>query len=143
VRLKAAGFVLIVATNQPDVGRGTIAQSSVEEIHAYLLSCLPIDRVEVCYHPGRGVSNCLCRKPKPGMLLKTASEFGIDLSSSWMIGDRWTDIGCGNAAGCRTIFIDRGYDEVLTEAPDFSVRDLGEAAELILKQTTYKLCNEH
>jgi D-glycero-D-manno-heptose 1,7-bisphosphate phosphatase len=137
-KLKAAGFVLIVATNQPDVGRGTIAQSSVEEIHAHLLSCLPIDRIEVCYHPGRGASNCFCRKPKPGMLLNIASEFGIDLPSSWMVGDRWADIGCGNAAGCRTIFIDRGYSEELTEAPDFSVRDLGEAAELILKQKKYR-----
>jgi len=135
-RLKAAGFALIVATNQPDVGRGTISQSSVEEIHSYLLSCLPIDRIEVCYHPGRGASNCYCRKPKPGMLLKVASEFGIDLYSSWMVADRSTDIGCGNAAGCRTIFIDRRYDEELTELPDFTVLDLGDAAEIILKQTT-------
>src|SRR3984957_17363046 len=66
--LKAAGFLLIVATNQPDVGRGTFKQEVIEEIHAHMLAQLPIDRVEVCYHPGQGASHCDCRKPKPGML---------------------------------------------------------------------------
>jgi D-glycero-D-manno-heptose 1,7-bisphosphate phosphatase len=133
-RLKQAGFLLIVATNQPDVGRGTMKKETVEAMHAKMFRELPIDRVEVCYHPGHGQSNCDCRKPKPGMLLNAARELGIDLAQSWMVGDRWRDIDCGHAAGCRTIFIDRGYAESLKQTPDFRVKDLAEAADLILAE---------
>lgn len=134
-KLKQAGFLLIVVTNQPDVGRGTLAQSVVETIHAEMCRRLPIDRVEVCYHPGQGASECDCRKPKPGMLLRTAKELGIDLTQSWMVGDRWRDIDCGHAAGCRTIFIDRGYAEALRKKPDFSAGNLAEAADIILRES--------
>ena len=130
--LKAAGFLLIVATNQPDVGRGTLDRKVVEEIHAEMRRKLPIDRVEVCYHPGKSLSNCNCRKPKPGMLLRAARELNIDLAQSWMVGDRWRDVDCGHAAGCRTIFIDRGYAEELKQPPDFRVKNLLEASEIIL-----------
>jgi len=131
-KLKQAGFLLIVATNQPDVGRGTLKKEVVESIHAGMCQQLPIDRVEICYHPGQGASDCDCRKPKPGMLLHAAREFGIDLAQSWMVGDRWRDIDCGHAAGCRTIFIDHGYAEELKQPPDFQVKDLLAAAEIIL-----------
>ena len=131
-KLKQAGFHLIVATNQPDVGRGTLKQEVVESIHAYIRATLPIDRVEVCYHPGKGVSDCDCRKPKPGMLLRAARELNIDLRASWMVGDRWRDIDCGHAAGVRTVFIDYGYDEPLKQQPDFRAKSLFEAAGLIL-----------
>ena len=80
-KLKAAGFLLVVATNQPDVGRGTLKQEIVETIHAEMRRQLPLDRVEVCYHPGQGASDCDCRKPKPGMLLRAARELGIDLAA--------------------------------------------------------------
>jgi D-glycero-D-manno-heptose 1,7-bisphosphate phosphatase len=133
-QLKAAGFVLVVTTNQPDVGRGTLDQAIVEKIHAYMTSVLPIDRVEVCYHPGHGQSNCDCRKPKPGMLLRAAQALNIDLAQSWMVGDRWRDVDCGHAAGCKTIFIDRGYAEELRQKPHFTVKNLAEAAEIILSQ---------
>jgi D-glycero-D-manno-heptose 1,7-bisphosphate phosphatase len=131
-RLKQAGFLLVVATNQPDVGRGTLKRETVEIIHAEMCRRLPIDRIEVCYHPGKGLSDCECRKPKPGMLLRAARELGIDLTQSWMVGDRWRDVDCGHAAGCRTIFIDRGYDEELKQRPDFRVKNLLGAAEIIL-----------
>ena len=131
-QLKQAGFLLVVATNQPDVGRGTMAQSTVEDLHAHMGRELPLDRVEVCYHPGQGKSDCDCRKPKPGMLLRAAQALNIDLAASWMVGDRWRDVDCGHAAGCRTVFIDCGYDEALKQPPDFRVRDLSEAARIIL-----------
>ena len=131
-RLKNAGFLLVVASNQPDVGRGTLAKEVVEKIHAHMLANLPIDRVEVCFHPGKGASECDCRKPKPGMLRRAAAELDIDLSQSWMVGDRWRDVDCGHAAGCATIFIDRGYREELRQKPDFSARNLAEAADIIL-----------
>ena len=134
-KLKAAGFLLVVTTNQPDVGRGTLKQEVVEKIHAHMAAQLPIDRVEVCFHPGKGLSDCDCRKPKPGMLLRAARELGIDLAQSWMVGDRWRDVDCGHAAGCRTVFIDRGYAEELKSIPHFSARNLGEAADIILSET--------
>ena len=130
-RLKTAGFLLVVATNQPDVGRGTLAREIVEAMHAKMCAALPIDRVEVCYDPGQGVPSEF-RKPAPGMLLRAAREFGIDLRQSWMVGDRWRDVDCGASAGCRTIFIDHSYDEKLRAEPDFRVRSLTEAAEIIL-----------
>jgi len=133
-KLKQAGFLLVVATNQPDVGRGTLKREIVEMIHAEMCRLLPIDRVEVCYHPGKGASNCDCRKPMPGMLLRAARELGIDLAQSWMVGDRWRDVDCGHAAGCRTIFIDRGYAEELRQKPHFSAGNLAEAAGIILRE---------
>ena len=134
-KLKAAGFLLVVATNQPDVGRGTLKQEIVETIHAEMRRRLPLDRVEVCYHSGRADSDCDCRKPKPGMLLRAARELGIDLAQSWMVGDRWRDVDCGQAAGCRTIFIDRGYAEELKQKPDFSAGNLAAAAAIILRES--------
>jgi D-glycero-D-manno-heptose 1,7-bisphosphate phosphatase len=131
-KLKAAGFVLVVATNQPDVGRGTLKQEVVEEIHGFMSQQLAIDRIEVCYHPGKGASDCDCRKPKPGMLLRAANALHIDLKQSWMIGDRWRDIDCGHAAGCKTILIDYGYDEELRQQPDYRARDLLKATGIIL-----------
>jgi D-glycero-D-manno-heptose 1,7-bisphosphate phosphatase len=131
--LKAAGFRLIVVTNQPDVGRGTLPQGAVEAMHASMCRQLPIDRVEVCYHPGQGQSDCDCRKPRPGMLLRAARELNVDLAQSWMVGDRWRDVDCGHAAGCRTVFIDRGYAEPLRQAPDFRAGSLLEAAAIILR----------
>jgi D-glycero-D-manno-heptose 1,7-bisphosphate phosphatase len=130
-RLKAAGFLLVVATNQPDVGRGTLRQEVVEAIHTHLCRMLPLDRVEVCYHPG-GQMECECRKPKPAMLLRAARELDVDPAQSWMVGDRWRDIDCGHAAGCRTILIDCGYAELLRTPPDFRCGSLLEATRIIL-----------
>ena len=133
VRLKAAGFLLVVATNQPDVGRGTRSQAQVEAIHATMRAALPeIDRVEVCYDPGGSAGNTPRRKPGPGMLLDAAASLEISLPHSFMIGDRWRDVDCGHAAGCRTVFIDRGYREELRQPPDWTVKSFAEAVEIIL-----------
>jgi D-glycero-D-manno-heptose 1,7-bisphosphate phosphatase len=131
-RLKAAGFVLVVATNQPDVGRGTQTRSAVEAIHAMLCALLPVDRVEVSYDSGSETPPSLLRKPAPGLLLRAAAELGLDLACSWMVGDRWRDVDCGKNAGCRTIFIDGGYAEKLRARPDHSVRSFAEAVDIIL-----------
>ena len=131
-KLKRGGFLLVVATNQPDVGRGTLKREVVDTIHERMSQQLPIERVEVCFHPGQGESKCDCRKPLPGMLLRAARELNIDLRRSWMVGDRWRDIDCGHAAGCRTVLIDYHYDEPLRQQPDFRVNNLLEAADLIL-----------
>jgi D-glycero-D-manno-heptose 1,7-bisphosphate phosphatase len=130
--LKAAGYALVVATNQPDVGRGTQDRGAVEEIHARLRILIPeIDRVEVCYDPGRGQPSRR-RKPAPGMLLDAAAALGLDLARSWMVGDREGDVGCGQRAGVRTVFIDSGYVEPMGLVPEFAVNSLGAAGALIL-----------
>jgi D-glycero-D-manno-heptose 1,7-bisphosphate phosphatase len=128
--LKEAEFLLVVATNQPDVGRGTQRQAVVDEMHRHMCDRLPIDRVEVCYDGGDKPSDFI--KPAPGMLLRAAREMEIDLTRSFMVGDRWRDVDCGIAAGCATIFIDYGYREKLRGEPDFRVCNLLEAARLIL-----------
>jgi len=133
-KLKESGYTIVVATNQPDVGRGISSRDIVEEMHTFLLKQVPIDRIEICYHPGRGQSNCDCRKPLPGMLFRASQELGLDLSQSWMVGDRFGDIVCGQAAGCRTILIGGGYGEDSQTTPDFYVSNLTEAAVIILKQ---------
>jgi|SRR6059036_1628573 len=130
--LKGAGLYLVVATNQPDVGRGTLKQEVVEAIHAQMCQALPIDRVEVSYDSGRENPPSELRKPRPGMLLRAARELGIDLSRSFMVGDRWRDIDCGRAAGCVTILVDYDYTEALRQPPDYRVKSLREAADLIL-----------
>jgi D-glycero-D-manno-heptose 1,7-bisphosphate phosphatase len=114
-RLKQAGFVLIVVTNQPDVGRGTQSRAAVEEMNRILAMELPVDEWVVCWHDSP--ENCGCRKPKPGMVLDAAARHGIDLKQSFLIGDRWRDIDCGHAAGVRTVWIDRGYPEQLPRHP--------------------------
>ena len=131
-QLAAADFVLVVATNQPDVGRGTQSQSVVEAMHAKLQKLVPkIARTEVCYDAGRGEVSRR-RKPEPGMLLDAAAALGLDLTRSWMVGDRWRDIDCGQRAGVRTVFIDFGYVEKLGAAPDFTVSSFVDAARIIL-----------
>jgi D-glycero-D-manno-heptose 1,7-bisphosphate phosphatase len=131
-RLKAAGYVLVVATNQPDVGRGTQTRTAVEAIHARLCELLPVDRVEVSYDSGREDPPSPFRKPAPGMLLRAAQEVGLDLAQSWMVGDRWRDIDCGKNAGCRTVFIDSGRVEDLRARPDFIVHSFVNAVNIIL-----------
>src|SRR3954468_10842035 len=113
--IAAPGFTLVVATNQPDVGRGVQPQAVIEAMHAKLRRLIPqIARIEVCYAPGRVESPPdPRRKPEPGMLLDAAAALGLDLTRSWMVGDRWRDVDCGKRAGVRTVFIDFGYAEEL------------------------------
>jgi D-glycero-D-manno-heptose 1,7-bisphosphate phosphatase len=134
-RLKAAEFLLVVITNQPDVGRGTQSREAVEAMHAKMQSALPsIDRVEVCYHAGERYGQpCDCRKPRPGMILRAAAELKIDLRASYVIGDRWRDIDCARAAGCRAILIENGYKESLRHPPDFTVANFGDAVNSLLR----------
>jgi D-glycero-D-manno-heptose 1,7-bisphosphate phosphatase len=136
-QLAAAGYVLVVATNQPDVGRGTQSQGVVEAMHARLRQLVPaISHIEACYAPGQGVEHPenRRRKPEPGMLLDAARDLGLDLARSWMVGDRWRDIDCGQRAGVRTVFIDFGYAEELKAKPDFIVSSMVDAARIILAQ---------
>lgn len=128
--LKKAGFVLITVSNQPDVSRGTLNRKTVDSINAYLGEHMPMDRFIMCYHDS--ADECNCRKPKPGMLHEGALEFNVDLGRSYMVGDRWRDIEAGKSAGCKTVFINYGYDEKQPDSYNFVAASLAEAAQIIL-----------
>jgi len=129
-RLRDAGFALLVATNQPDVARGAQTRAAVDAIHAHMLATLPLDAIYCCFHDD--ADHCACRKPLPGLLLEGAQAWDIDLAASVMVGDRWRDIAAGVAAGCRTAFVDYGYDERQPPVFDKRVSSLAEAAAWIL-----------
>jgi len=132
-RLKEHGFLLLVVTNQPDVARGIQKREVAEEIGHRLRAELPLDGVLTCYHDDE--DNCDCRKPRPGLMLRAAQRYGVELNRSYLIGDRWRDIDAGANAGCKTIWIDRGYAEPQpTLPPDARVRSLPEAVDWILTQ---------
>jgi D-glycero-D-manno-heptose 1,7-bisphosphate phosphatase len=133
--LRAHGFALIVVTNQPDVARGAVSREMIESIPARLQRQPPLDAILTCFHDDADA--CDCRKPHPGLLLRAAQELGLDLPSSFMIGDRAGDVEAGRRAGCTTFFIDRGYAESPPRAYDFSVGSLMEAAAIILARVSY------
>jgi D-glycero-D-manno-heptose 1,7-bisphosphate phosphatase len=132
-RLRNAGYLLVIVTNQPDVGRGKVARDVVDVMNRALAEKLHIDSVEVCAHDG--YIPCACRKPAPGMLLNAAATLGIDLSTSVMVGDRSGDIEAGQRAGCRTVYIAWGHGEALKTSPDLTTDSLSGAADWILALT--------
>jgi D-glycero-D-manno-heptose 1,7-bisphosphate phosphatase len=138
-QLKSAGFLLITISNQPDVARGKLSREIVDAINAFLGAQLPIDHFVMCYHDSG--DSCDCRKPNPGMIIRSASEFNIDLGKSYMIGDRWRDMAAGSAAGCKTVFLDYKYDEQQPESFDYITESLLEAAEIILsEESRFEAC---
>lgn len=125
--LKEMDYLLIGATNQPDVARGTTPRSVVEAINAALMQQLPLNEILVCYHDNQ--DQCACRKPLPGLLTQAADIYDIDLKNSFMIGDRWKDVEAGARAGCKTVWLNRDYDEQVPKTrPDFTARSMMEAA---------------
>lgn len=134
IALRKAGFKLFIVTNQPDVARGKTSKESVDIIHDFLLEKLVIDEIDCCFHDGS--DNCECRKPKPGMILRLASKWNIDIASSFLIGDRWRDIKAAKNAGMRSILIDYKYDEDY-ESPDFSCSQFSNAVNYILNHNNF------
>jgi D-glycero-D-manno-heptose 1,7-bisphosphate phosphatase len=119
--INESGYLCIVVTNQPVIARGEVSVAALEAIHNKMETLLGmegayIDGLYYCpHHPHKGYDgeiaelkiDCDCRKPKPGMLLRAAKEFNIDLSSSWMVGDSESDILAGKNAGCKTALLQR------------------------------------
>jgi D-glycero-D-manno-heptose 1,7-bisphosphate phosphatase len=134
--LKRHGFLLIVVTNQPDIVRGKASRADVDKINGHLATMLPLDAIEVCDHDDD--NQCDCRKPKPGLILRARERLGVDLATSFMVGDRWRDIEAGQRAGCRTILIGNGYGETFPCAPTINLVSLPLAASWIIKQSRLK-----
>ncbi|MBM3756224.1 MAG: HAD family hydrolase [Acidobacteria bacterium] len=134
-RLKAAGFLLLVVTNQPDVARGTQSAAELNAINDVLRAALPLDAFFICPHDSGDA--CDCRKPKPGLILQGAAAYGVDLAASFVIGDRWRDMDAARAAGVRGVWIDYGYSERgPSEPPAATVKSLREAVDWIMSQET-------
>ena len=129
--LRAAGFLLVMVTNQPDIARGAIDRVTVDRVNEWLRGSLGLDDVRVCPHDDDDA--CGCRKPAPGLLTGAAAEANIELDRSVVVGDRWRDIEAGRRAGTATVFIDQGYEERRPERPDLTVGSLAEAVPHILE----------
>lgn len=128
-KINASGYLAIVVTNQPVIARGEVSFEELERIHNKMETLLGkegayLDAIYFCpHHPHKGYEgerpelkfDCNCRKPKPGMLLKAAQDFNIDLAQSWMVGDGENDIKAGQNAGCRTALVGNGaYGQTVT-----------------------------
>jgi D-glycero-D-manno-heptose 1,7-bisphosphate phosphatase len=129
--LAEAGFLLIVISNQPDIARGTQDEASVRAMNGHLKRMLHVDDVLFCPHDDE--DECSCRKPRPGMILDAARRWDVDLQRSFTVGDRWRDIEAGKAAGTKTIFIDRRYDEPAPSEPDLAVDEFKESVAWIIE----------
>ena len=147
-RLKDAGFLVIVVSNQSGIGRGYFDEHAVDKLQRYIQSELAgyntsIDDFYFCpHHPEKGIGNykvvCDCRKGEPGMLIQAAKEYNIDLQKSFMIGDKLADIEAGQRAGCQSLLVLTGYGERVASNPALSAvkkcHNLDSAASLILDQ---------
>jgi histidinol-phosphate phosphatase family protein len=138
-------YKIVIVTNQSAVGRGIISIETAQDINNRLVSAIlekkgRVDGVYLCPHGPH--DNCDCRKPKPGLLLQAADELSLDLNRSWMVGDAWSDVQAGQAAGVRGAIMvktGRGAKQLLLNRPKvidgFLVcNDLPQAIELILAQ---------
>jgi D-glycero-D-manno-heptose 1,7-bisphosphate phosphatase len=128
--LKKNGFELVVVTNQPDVARGLKSKEDVTAINLHIDSILNIRNFYTCFHDDS--DNCSCRKPKPGLIYQASIDLKLDISNSFLIGDRWRDITAGQTAGCQTFFIDYSYPEKQPILPYIKVRSFFHAATLIV-----------
>ena len=125
------GFIAVIITNQQGVAKGLYSEEELASIHGNMRAQLRTHGVDVidvfsCTH--YAADNCECRKPKPGMILQAAKKHGLDLSSSWMIGDSEKDVEAGKAAGCRTIRV-CPLDE--KTAAEFHVEQMDEVAAIL------------
>ena len=130
--LRGAGYVIVIVTNQPDIGNGLVRPAVVEAMHAKLKKRVVVDDIRVCPH--RQDEGCACRKPEPGMLIAAARRWNIALGRSYMIGDRAGDVVAGNAAGCYTLLINRRYSELRRAEPGRIVRSLSAGVRFILSR---------
>jgi len=132
-RLKEAGFRTIVVTNQPDIGNGLVSLATVDAMNQIVRSRIGVDDVKMCPHSQR--TGCKCRKPGIALLLEAAQEWSLDLSRSYVVGDRDSDIVSGRRAGCYTVFVDRGYLEKVDETPDAKAANLPQSVDIILRHS--------
>lgn len=135
-RIKKAGYLVIVVTNQPDIARGIIKRSEVDKMSEAIRANLDVDEILVCPHDDR--DDCDCRKPKPGLILRAVDKDKIDLKKSFVVGDGWKDMGAAQAAGCRGILIQAIYNQAVDCFK--RVKNFHEAVNAILKEKEEEEC---
>ncbi len=123
-------FLPVVVTNQPDIARGVATKAQVEVINSHIGAVTKIEHFYTCFHDDKDF--CYCRKPSPGLIDLAARELNICVEESFMVGDRWRDVSAGQLAGCKTFFLDRGYNEIKPEMPYIQVSSLLEAVKLMV-----------
>ncbi len=121
-------YLLIMVTNQPDFKRKINTKKNIKTINNYLKKKLNLDDVFVCYSDN---DKCYHRKPNPGMIFDAQKKYNIDLKKSYLIGDRWRDIGAGNKAKCRTIFINKKYNEKNIFKAKYTIKKIKEILKII------------
>jgi D-glycero-D-manno-heptose 1,7-bisphosphate phosphatase len=127
-RLRDAGMLVFVITNQPDVARGHTTEELLSRMLAVIRGRVEIDDHRVCLHEdGDG---CACRKPKPGMILDLAAAWKVDLARSFVVGDMWRDVDAARAAGCRSVLLARDYNRAARA--DHTAATLTQAVDIIL-----------
>ena len=127
--LKTMNYLCICATNQPDFSRGMRTRANIDSMNRKTLVRLNLDDLYVCLHDNH--HRCHCRKPRPGLLLMAAEQWNIDLTQSWMIGDRETDIGAGRGAGCHTILLTTNNAQPAETRADYICSSLDEIPGII------------
>ena len=130
---KNNGYVVIVATNQPQISKGLLTENELHKLHQDMESLLGKNLDEIYYCPHVDEHGCDCRKPKPGMLTQAIKKFNIDPSKSFMVGDGDKDIIAGQTAGCKTIFIKNKVKSQYLKncSPDYVVEKLEEISQLL------------
>jgi D-glycero-D-manno-heptose 1,7-bisphosphate phosphatase len=133
--LKQAGFLNFIVSNQSGIARGLITEAQYHAVQRELLRQIGEDLIDASYFcPDAPDVPSQRRKPQPGMLLEASAEFGIDLSASYMVGDKAADIECGRQVGAGAILVLTGYGLQQTCAPDFTAADAAAAAHWILQR---------
>ena len=121
-------YFLIMVTNQPEVRRKKNSKKNIIQINNFIQKKLKLDKVYVCYSDN---DRSFYRKPNPGMVLKSKSKYKLNLKKSFIIGDRWRDVGVGYKTGCISILIDRKYDEKMTFKPNYVVKKIKDIYKII------------
>ncbi|HEV2804478.1 MAG TPA: HAD family hydrolase [Chthoniobacterales bacterium] len=136
-RLKEKGYKLVIVTNQSGIGRGYFSEEKYREVENEFLRQLGDGLIDASYHcPDLPTSNSIRRKPGPGMVFEAQRDNRLDLRRSFFVGDKASDIGCGENAGVRTILVQTGYGQSANSCrPDWIARDIAHAADIILEES--------
>jgi len=154
--VQAAGYRLVVVSNQSGVARGLFSIDALDGMERGLRALLARHRIRIdgfywCPHHPDGVvrpyaGDCLCRKPRPGLILQAASELNLDLAESWMVGDILDDVEAGHTAGCRAILVNNGHETEWVlgprRVPDVIVRDLRQVAPVMLSASPRRMAEQ-
>jgi D-glycero-D-manno-heptose 1,7-bisphosphate phosphatase len=144
-------YMIFMITNQPGIAHGNFSEADIHAAYVHIIKQLRAHGVKLhgfyyCPHHPQGKqwpynTTCTCRKPQPGMLLRAAEEYNVNLTTSWMIGDTLDDVEAGNRAGCKTVLIDNGNETGWNldgqRKPGFVSHNLLEAADFIARRTSY------